>query len=939
MKRLSELQYFSRMQRQDPELGQPDVTPGDMSNDEDIFGAYAEPADVTPGDTSDLDYFEDTYFEEPADVTYGDMGMYESREGVDDELEAAKQRMINWTVQLIRKGDYRNEEDVREMVEFRYPNSSDTILDEVVTEAFDIVERGDNIPITEANPFRRKLKREAIEGNVDTVDYKGYTITVHRNRGGMYTAKNDSGEPYNNVPQFKTAEEAIAWDKKNIDQMEESSLSSGTRLREATIDPRELMDPESEYYLGDENDEVMPDLDSIGGIRNPDNPYVDMENTLGKDTADFMRRYNNSPKQRMHKYLFDTHEWSEDDDQSDWDEKIEYFYGDLHDKFGNEEDWDDETARNVARTHMYGHPRWDEKAYGFELKKALELYETAQQTMQLFSRIRETKAYDTPMKVRNFLVKNLDGKAAPNFGSNPYANVQRLEVALPKTAMKQLPDALASIGFVEGDDSIKSYYQDGVDVYVSNTNPDLKVVFDINDKHRVVGIVGPKKAKRSTLPYYDSKETSEPRLTEQRLSEITGASWAREYLSQLDDPTDASYEDYAAWLEDQGAPEQLISKVWFKTNKKRHLANRDEKPLKRPKSIPPIEKEEPNRDLKRPVSIPPLRNRQFDVTDQKRVEDIIRRAGYRLETMWGEDHAVSLRQTKNRDGSPLSILDAYIETGDRGPRMDHGGESGDGWMGSAEIEREFSPYGKKWAPRAKALEEKLQAEGYPNAKVSVDYGEKGHIGLSVWITSDSPTRKTESKVLRESSTQQLYSIWVRHNFNRSGSTYDYSARRLPFPVLASSEEEALNIARQHKDEVENELRKRRMHNGRLLIMKSDTYRLEDRDIFRAEPSKTNWRNPEAVQVLTRDGFDIVDLSDLEDGVERQVESTGAGFGPMGSPARGSAEDDIDRNELGWERHPYEDDWGEEDDDDVPLEWDDEDDDRNIVTGEDEDPFF
>lgn len=363
-----------------------------------------------------------------------------------------------------------------------------------------------NIPLTEANPFRRKPKREAKEGNVDSIDYKGYTITVHRNRGGMYTAKNDSGEPYMNVPQFKTAEEAIAWDKKNIDQMEESStsdlpslqeqarrvrrieaeslartygcewdktddsewklydmdelvftyipkteqlitdfdpeivtellsesgvdleeqyavyskggsigaknskpiqvfdtaeeakafaarrrkqLTPGERkgygmgyvvkpLKESSIDPRELMDPESEFYIGDENDEIMPSLDSVGNIRNTDNPYVAMETSLGKDAADFMRSYNNSPKQRMHKYLFDTHEWSPEDDQSDWEDAVEYFYGDLHDTFGEEEEWDDEVAREVATTHMYGHPRWDEKKYGLELKKALALYETAQ---------------------------------------------------------------------------------------------------------------------------------------------------------------------------------------------------------------------------------------------------------------------------------------------------------------------------------------------------------------------------------------------------------------------------------------------------------------------------------------------------------------------------------------------------------------------------------
>lgn len=284
-----------------------------------------------------------------------------------------------------------------------------------------------------------------------------------------------------------------------------------------------------------------------------------------------------------------------------------------------------------------------------------------------------------------------------------------------------------------------------------------------------------------------------------RLQEITGASYARDYLAQVDDPTDVTYEDYLSWLEDQGVPEQKISKVWFSTNKKKHIAKLadtpkespdpkskfgraiakqrgyklSDEPKAEPKSEPPKPKPEPTAE----------KGETFTLADQKAVEDIIRREGYRLETMWGEDHPVSLRQSKTRDGKPFSILDAYIETGDRGPRMDHGGESGDGWMGSAEIEREFSPYGKKWAPRAKALEDKLRKSGYPTATVGVDYGEKGHIGLTVFISSSNP---------------------------------------------------------------------------------------------------------------------------------RQQESTGAGFGPMGSPARGAYEEPVRRNSSGWEKHPDELDYEDDD---------------------------
>jgi hypothetical protein len=54
------------------------------------------------------------------------------------------------------------------------------------------------------------------------VNYKGYIITVYKNRAGLFTATNDSGEPYMNIPLFRSEKEAIAWDKKNIDQMTES---------------------------------------------------------------------------------------------------------------------------------------------------------------------------------------------------------------------------------------------------------------------------------------------------------------------------------------------------------------------------------------------------------------------------------------------------------------------------------------------------------------------------------------------------------------------------------------------------------------------------------------------------------------------------------------------------------------------------------------------
>lgn len=640
MKRLSELQYISRMQGEQSPIEPADVTAGDMMDD-DIFGEYAtpieEPADVTTGDMAGTPYesYDDEFFE-PADVTPGDM--YE------------------------------------------------------------------NIILTEANPFRKR--KRVREENVDTVDYKGYTITVHRNGAGMYTAKNDYGEPYSNVPQFKTAKEAIAWDKKNldelVDELDESThisekygvyskggsigskndepvkvfdtaeeakdyakrmrklLTPGERshykmgyitkpikeastrwhvripanvydgryydyryvavvapgetaadavayvkahpeefiakidgmragnkrkvkkptekniwiekafagskiveahshspsaefsnefsitvkdakklartygcewdtegdewemidvdehvftylpkqgklftdfdqdqviemieeplqgvreskdevkltdledeldkwesvanksdkeavtkrkelkkeiaalkkkigLKEATIEwddipkskqrkiaaiqkdlettvdeerkeeleyliyelekpylkegvipPSELVDPDSEFSITDEHGNIPDDLASVGNYRNPDNEINQMEDMFGRDTAVDMLAYRNSLKQRMHKHLFDTHEWDAEDDQSDWDGKIDYFYGDLHDNYSDEEEWNDDEAREVARTHMYGHPRWDENATKLDclrLEEALLYYSMTESKMKEF---------------------------------------------------------------------------------------------------------------------------------------------------------------------------------------------------------------------------------------------------------------------------------------------------------------------------------------------------------------------------------------------------------------------------------------------------------------------------------------------------------------------------------------------------------------------------
>jgi hypothetical protein len=571
-----------------------------------------------------------------------------------------------------------------------------------------------------------------------------------------------------------------------------------------------------------------------------------------------------------------------------------------------------------------------------------------------------------------------------------------------------------------------------------------------------------------------------------RFDEVTRASYARDYLAQVDDPTAVDYDDYLAWLKDQGVSDQAISKVWFGTNKNRHIASLADKPkskepksslgkaiakgggnasyrqaakakkLDAPKGESPVQDKQPlNTKASEPALNPAPQSKNPDqpsgkvytLADQKTVADIIRRAGYRLETMWGEDSAVTLRQSKAKDGTPISILDAYIETGDRGPRMDHGGESGDGWMGSAEIERNFSPYGKKWAPRAKALEDTLKKEGYPNAQVSVDYGEKGHISLVVWITSASPERKQEasqaSNLRRKTETISDKEVTVSIIVDM----YDYQAQSSYFKELdaldieydtqlhsydenngdeeiedgyieiiakfrdmslaqtlfnkAEANEHFVTMDESVKsikesDDLDDDLDDDFSHEetlsrddilvevikyidqhypdhaidtdqiyyyfnkvfndddndspyddlAEMIIEEYDYDNVEDVRTAvekigftgKAADIVTEWYENEGA---TGDEVNIDDIYDLLDAatdrreiavVKRAIkqlpgiidlripESTGAGFGPMGSPARGAAEPPVRRNSNGWEKHPDEPDYEDDDfDEDDPFE--------------------
>lgn len=76
-------------------------------------------------------------------------------------------------------------------------------------------------------------------------------------------------------------------------------------------------------------------------------------------------------------------------------------------------------------------------------------------------------------------------------------------------------------------------------------------------------------------------------------------------------------------------------------------------------------------------------------------------------------------------------VNAYLMTGDRGPRMDHGSGE-DSWMTDGEYESAVTPYERKYKPVVERLQGKLNDAGFSNVKVSMDYGEKGHIALNVY---------------------------------------------------------------------------------------------------------------------------------------------------------------------------------------------------------------
>lgn len=111
--------------------------------------------------------------------------------------------------------------------------------------------------------------------------------------------------------------------------------------------------------------------------------------------------------------------------------------------------------------------------------------------------------------LRTSIIKHHGGTAVPSFGSNPYADYKRTELEMQKEKTDDLKKHLESYGWKSHtrnlhDIAIKNgiFHMD----HPTNSNVHLSVspYKDTAHNHKAhVTIYSPKKAKRSSLPYYD----------------------------------------------------------------------------------------------------------------------------------------------------------------------------------------------------------------------------------------------------------------------------------------------------------------------------------------------------------------------------------------------------------------------------------------------------
>lgn len=112
----------------------------------------------------------------------------------------------------------------------------------------------------------------------------------------------------------------------------------------------------------------------------------------------------------------------------------------------------------------------------------------------------------------------------------------------------------------------------------------------------------------------------------------------------------------------------------------------------------------------------------------------------KIETILNAVYGNGIKENKNGfeiQGNELIAIDI-----DRGPRTDHGGIDGDGWMSGTEINAEIERMAKRHSAKLKAMITLLKENGY-SAQWMLDYGEKGHV--SIYIASKDPKKKETKK--------------------------------------------------------------------------------------------------------------------------------------------------------------------------------------------------
>lgn len=129
-----------------------------------------------------------------------------------------------------------------------------------------------------------------------------------------------------------------------------------------------------------------------------------------------------------------------------------------------------------------------------------------------------------------------------------------------------------------------------------------------------------------------------------------------------------------------------------------------------------------------------------------------------------------------------------------------------------------------------------------------------------------PVEPKAWKVLKGTD-DKIYQIYVMHNFY-AGKYYDYSGRA--YPILASSPEEALAIARKYKGEIEADLRSKFFKVGSRrvrMISKNDKHHLKDSSFHSPKyPSMWKYGNK---HVINRDG-EFVSFSPDEETVDEST---------------------------------------------------------------------